>query len=185
MDGTMGQTQRLVDGNVNFRKSVDPTLLSRMAKGQTPFVAILACSDSRVVPEKIFNLSLGDAFVVRVAGNSASDPSVLGSLEYAVEHLQVKTIVVLGHTGCGAVKALMDGKSPQKLQGVMRDIEKAKYRTPTDMQSNGDAIAESNVKLQKWAIENNSALIGREIMEGRVSIHGAMYDLQTGNVKFV
>jgi carbonic anhydrase len=185
MDGTIGQTKRLVDGNVNFRKSVDPSLLSRLAKGQQPFVAILTCSDSRVVPEKIFNLSLGDAFVVRVAGNSVSDPSVLGSLEYAVEHLHVKTIVVLGHTGCGAVKAAMDGKGPQKLQGVIRDIEKAKYKTPTDKQSDADAIAESNVKLQKWAIENNSVTIGDEVMEGKVSIHGAMYDLQTGNVRFI
>ncbi len=185
MDATMGQTKRLVDGNANFRKLMDPSFLVRLSKGQQPFVAILSCSDSRVVPEKIFNLSIGDAFVVRVAGNSAADPTVMGSLEYAVEHLHVKSIVVLGHTGCGAVKVALEGQGPQKLQRVIADIEKARYKTPTDQQQNGDAVAESNVKLQKWAIENNSAVIGRKVMEGNLSIHGAMYDLATGNVKFI
>lgn len=185
MDATMDQMKRLVDGNVNFRKSIDLSLLVRLSKGQQPFVAILACSDSRVVPEKIFNLSLGDAFVVRVAGNSAADPSVLGSLEYAVEHLEVRMLLVLGHTGCGAVKAALEGKGPQNLQPVIRDIEKARYKAPSDQQENADLIAENNVRLQLWSVENNSTLIGREAIEGKLLVRGAMYDLATGAVKFI
>jgi carbonic anhydrase len=79
----MDQKKRLVDGNATFRKTSDPAFLAELSKGQQPFVAILTCSDSRVVPERIFNLNLGDAFVVRVAGNSVADPGALGSLEYA------------------------------------------------------------------------------------------------------
>jgi len=176
----------LVDGNARFRATSDPAVLAKLSKGQQPFVAILTCSDSRVVPERIFNLHLGDAFVVRVAGNSVADPGALGSLEYAFEHLHVKSIVVLGHTGCGAVRAVVErqGREPEGLKLILRDIERARYTLPTDQQSNVDLMAESNVKLQVKSIEE-SRVLGHAIQEGRLGLNGAIYELPTGNVRFV
>ena len=175
----------MTDGNIMFRKSVDPSLLARLFRKQDPFVAILTCSDSRVSPEKVFSLSLGDAFVVRVAGNSASDPAVLGSLEYAVAHLGVKAIVVVGHTDCGAVKAAIDGEDPMNLSRVMRDIERARSKTPVDMANNPDAVAESNVRLQLRMLEDSSKVIMDAVSSDRLALVGAMLDLTTGTVRFV
>ena len=183
----MDQKKRLVDGNATFRKTSDPAFLAELSKGQQPFVAILTCSDSRVVPERIFNLNLGDAFVVRVAGNSVADPGALGSLEYAVEHLHVKEIVVLGHTGCGAVRAAMaqQGGEPEGLRPILWDIERARFNLPTAQQANADLVAESNVKLQLKSIKDHSRVLGRAVSEGGLRLHGAVYELSTGNVRFV
>jgi carbonic anhydrase len=185
MNATMDQKQRLVDGNSLFKKTVDPVLLDRLAKKQEPFVAILTCSDSRVSPVKIFNLSLGDAFVVRVAGNCASDPSVLGSLEYAVEHLHVGALLVLGHTGCGAVRAVIDGSGNENLRSVVRDIERARTKVSMDQINNQNAIAESNVRLQLRLIDDNSRIIHDAVSDGKLALYGAMYDMETGLVRFV
>jgi len=183
----MDQKNRLVDGNATFRKTSDPALFAKLSEGQQPFVAILTCSDSRVVPERIFNLNLGDAFVVRVAGNSVADPGALGSLEYAIEHLHVKDIVVLGHTGCEAVQATMaqQGGEFEGLRPILRDIERARYGLPTDQQSNADLVVENNVKLQLKSIEDNSRVLGCAVAEGGLRLYGAVYELPTGNVRFV
>ena len=117
---------RLTGGNVVFRKNIDRALILKVATKAEPMVAILSCSDCRVDPEKIFNLSIGDAYVVRIAGNSASDSAVCGSLEYAVGKLNVKALLVLGHTGCGAVRAVLDGYSTECLSSTIRDIERAR-----------------------------------------------------------
>jgi carbonic anhydrase len=175
---------RLAEGNAAFRKATDQTLFANLSKGQHPSFAILSCSDSRVVPEKLFNLSLGDAFVVRVAGNSAADSSVLGSLEYAVEHLHVRELVVLGHTGCGAVKLAMEGASPGSLGSVIRDLERAKSKVPVEFENDPDAVAESNVKLQLRLLEDNSHVIRSAVEKGELVLHGAMYDIRTGTVRF-
>jgi carbonic anhydrase len=186
MDAAADGKRRLADGNAVFRRSVDPSLLQRLnSKGQEPFAAVLACSDSRVPPVKIFNLSLGDVFEVRVAGNSASDPAALGSLEYAVEHLHVKHLVVLGHTKCGAAKASMEGNAPENLASVMRDMERARYKNPTDRQEDADLIAENNVRLQLRLLVDNSKIVRDAVNGGRLELSGAMYDVETGLVRFI
>lgn len=187
MDGNIDQRKRLVDGNALFRKGVDPAFLRKLAGGQQPFIAILACADSRVVPESIFNLSLGDAFVVRVAGNAAADPVVMGSLEYAVEHLHIRSILVLGHTGCGAVAAAMapSSKEAPGLKASIKEIERARFRLPTDQQGNAALVSENNVRLQVKAIQDNSTVIGRMAIEGSLTMYGAMYDVLTGDVRFI
>jgi len=178
--------QRLMDGNALFRKSVDPSVFTRLnSKAQEPFVAILSCSDSRVDPAKLFNLSMGDAFVVRTVGNCASDAFVIGSLEYAVEHLHVKTLLVLGHTGCGAVRAMLDGKAPDGLEKVVNDMERARDKIPTDKVKDVDAIAESNVRLQMRVIEDTSLAVSKAVNQGTLQVIGAMYDLSNGSVKFI
>ena len=187
MDANIDQKKRLVDGNTLFMRSVDPRHLKQLATGQHPFYAILACSDSRVDPARIFSLDLGDAFVVRSVGNTVADAVALGSLEYAVEHLHVKGIIVLGHTGCGAVRAAVspDGSEPARLRAVLKDIEKAKYRLPADQQNDLNRIAENNVRLQLKAIEGGSTIISRKLLDGSVHMFGAIYDISTGNVQFI
>jgi len=178
--------KRLIDGNALFRKSADPALLARLnSKRQEPFVAILSCSDSRVDPMRVFNLSTGDAFIVRVVGNSAADPFTIGSLEYAVEHLHVRMILVLGHTGCGAAQAMLDGKAPEGLERVMRDMERARDKVPQEKSRDVDAIAEANVRLQLRIIEDNSLPIAGEVNKGALQIAGAVYELATGSVRFL
>jgi len=185
MNGVPDKKGRLGDGNAAFRKTTDPSILSNLSKGQQPWIAILSCSDSRVVPEKIFNLSIGDAFVVRVAGNTASDPQVLGSLEYAVEHLHVRDMMVLGHTGCGAVRVAMEAKDTGNLWTMIRDIDRAKMKVPTELDTDPDAIAESSVKLQVRMLEDNSFVIRGAIEKSQLALYGAMYDLKTGSVRFI
>src|SRR5512134_4010741 len=107
--------QRLKDGNERFLRGVahlqrpSPALVAELAEGQHPFATILGCSDSRVPPEWIFDVGLGELFVVRVAGNVLS-AEVAGSLQYAGAHLGIQLLVVLGHEGCGAIQAALDTK---------------------------------------------------------------------------
>src|SRR5512134_408847 len=97
--------QRFVAGTARF-STVQKEVLADLAKGQSPYATILGCSDSRVPPELVFDAGFGELFIVRVAGNVVS-PEVLGSLQYAGVHLQTPLFVVLGHEGCGAVKAAL------------------------------------------------------------------------------
>lgn len=176
---------RLVEGNTHFRKTTDPALLGRLARGQSPSVAILACSDSRVAPERIFGLSMGDAFVVRVAGYSCSGAEVLGSLEYAVTHLNVPALVVLGHTGCGAVSAALAGERMDNLASVARDIERARRMTSDGRSNDLDEVAEANVRLQLRLIQDNSPVIRDAVSRGRLTVIGAFYDIATGAVRLL
>jgi len=185
MNGNTNTTNRLEVGNVFFRKNTDASFIARLSQNQEPSIIILTCSDSRVVPEKIFNLSLGDAFVVRVMGNSASEPSVLGSLEYAVDHLHVRVLLVLGHTGCGAVRVAMDGGGLDNLSKVVRDMDRARDKVPEGQANNPDAIAESNVRLQIRLIEDSSTVIMDAVNKGQLTVVGAMYDMATGTVRFL
>ena len=162
-----------------------PTILANLAKGQQPFVAILTCSDSRVSPCKIFNLSLGEAFVVRVAGNCATDPAVLGSLEYAVSHLKVRAIVVMGHTDCGAVKASLTCEDRGNLEAVIKDLECARSKLPCARQKDPNAIAEFNVVMQMRRLQDFSPVIRAGVQSKKVEIIGAMFDIASGNVKFL
>src|SRR5215472_16662574 len=97
--------QRFMQGEAHFPTACKETL-AELAKGQHPFATILGCSDSRVSPELIFDANFGELFIVRVAGNVIS-PEVMGSLQYAGAHLHTPLFVVLGHEGCGAVKAAL------------------------------------------------------------------------------
>ncbi|HEY4051242.1 MAG TPA: carbonic anhydrase [Acidobacteriaceae bacterium] len=107
--------QRLVEGNNRFLQgsarfsTVRKETLAELAKGQEPYATILGCSDSRVPPELIFDADFGELFIIRVAGNVIS-PEVMGSMQYAGAHLRTPLFVVLGHEGCGAVKAAMESK---------------------------------------------------------------------------
>lgn len=177
--------KRLVDGNVTFRKMTDPAVLSRLSESHEPFFAIFTCSDARVDPARVFSLSLGDAFVVRTAGNTACDPSVVGSLEYAVERLKVRALVVLGHTDCGSVKASYECCEAGNLDAVLKEIEFAKSKLNRDEARDDDAVAECNVRVQMRKLEDVSPVIRKAISQGTLEILGAVLDIRTGTVKFV
>jgi carbonic anhydrase len=178
--------ERLASGNARFVASVDQDLLSRLlARERTPMFAILACSDSRVDPAKIFSLSLGNAFIVRNMGNNASDPTALGSLEYAVSHLEVKALLVLGHTNCGAVAASYDADQNPNLKAVMDDIDCAKSKLKSCTSQERDMVAEANVRLQMRRLLDASPTIRDAVQSGSLELLGAMYQLSSGKVKFI
>lgn len=177
------------------------TQVDATADGQHPMAVILSCIDSRSPAELLFDLGLGDIFSVRLAGNVAS-PKALGSMEFACKLAGAKLIVVLGHTRCGAVKATCDlvarGVDPAEATGLTNlgsitgpISEAVKMETKTAARrdaSNGtfvDHVAEINVRNTIRWIEGNSPVLRSMILNGEVGIVGAMYDVATGQVRFL
>lgn len=149
-----------------------------LSEGQKPFAIIVTCSDSRVIPESIFSASIGDLFVVRIAGNVMDDHQ-LGSIEYAVEHLGCSLVVVLGHTHCGAVDAAMNHKPDGYIKFITDEIVKAiggetdEYRACCLNVLHSKAVIESSLQIQKDESEYGLKVIG------------AMYRLEDGTVEFL
>ena len=180
--------QRILEGHwrylENRRQSLQTTTvkLEEHAAGQYPFAAILGCADSRVSPELIFDQDQGDLFVVRVAGNILGAGG-LASLEYAVEQLRVPLIVVLGHEGCGAVKAATEHASlPGPLGFLLAELSEAveaARRLPPPLV---DQAVKANVRRVVQLLGARSESIGRAISEGRVGVVGAVYRLGSGDV---
>ena len=184
---------RLLNGDKRFvaGKSEEPTgaaLVERrhaLAKDQKPFAAILGCSDSRVPPELIFDVTLGDIFVVRTAGEVV-DAIVLGSLEYAIEHLGTKLIVVLGHERCGAVTAAVSGATdtgdiPDVLKAISPAVEETKGQS-------GDAIenaVRANARDIARRLKSSGPIIAPRVQSGEVKIVAAYYSLDTGQVELL
>jgi len=186
---------RLTEGNARFvageprLATVDPETRAALARGQHPSVAALTCSDSRVSPELIFDQGLGDLFVVRVAGNVV-DETVLSSLEYAVEHLAVALILVLGHSGCGAVTSACS-YNPDELQGasdsVLKAIRPAVEAARAECQAPDELIdtsARLNVAGQIEAVLA-SPVVRHSIADRRLTVMGAWYDLETGLISWL
>ena len=156
-----------------------PAHLSALSAEQHPWVAVLGCADSRVPPEILFDLGLGDAFTVRVAGNVAS-PEQIASLEYAVAYLHVPLVVVLGHSGCGAVQAALSGaETPGALPGLLRQV--APNQTVSDLET---AVA-ANVVHQMRVLEQGSAVVRDAVREDRTAVAGAVADLATGTLQLM
>lgn len=180
----------LMEGNQRFvaGKSAPHKVVERrqeLARKQYPHVAVLSCSDSRVPPEVVFDQSLGDLFVVRVAGNSA-DPIGVGSLEYAVEHLGTTLIVVLGHQSCGAVTAACSGeKMPTPdLEAVVQPITVSctvakKQARPDNLV---DFAIKEHVRTTSHQLLQRSSILKHAYDEGRLNIIDAYYSLDTGAV---
>jgi len=159
---------------------------AELAKSQHPFAVVIGCADSRVPPELVFDQGLGDLFVLRVAGNVINDES-LGSIEYAVDHLAVRLIVVLGHQHCGAVKAAKDtiaakGTAPGHIQSLVTAIKPA-----VDATAGGDldATINANVKNVAESLRSSTPVLKAKVSSGEVSVVGANYSLDTGAVSFL
>lgn len=145
--------------------------------GQKPYAVIVTCSDSRVIPESIFNAGIGELFVIRVAGN-VIDNHQLGSIEYAADHLNCKLIVVLGHNHCGAVHAAMSHDSDGHIKYITDEI----LRAIGDEKNEFQACC-MNVKHSVEMIENNFDIQALERERG-VKVCGAIYNIENGKVDF-
>ena len=157
-----------------------------LAKSQHPFAIIVSCSDSRVPPEIVFDQGLGDLFVFRVAGNVINDEG-LGSIEYAVDHLAVHLVVVLGHQRCGAVQAAKEtiaakGKAPGHIQSLVTAIKPAVEAT---VDRDLDATIEANVKNVVRALITSTPILKPKVDSGEVQVIGGYYSLDTGAVTFL
>jgi len=156
---------------------------AELTKDQHPFAVILSCSDSRVPPEIVFDQGLGDLFVVRVAGNVIDDHG-LGSIEYAVDHLGARLIVVLGHQSCGAVKAAKEtiaakGKAPGHIQSLVTAIQPVVEATVKD---DLDTTIKANVKHVVQALRSSTPILKAKVDSGDVQVIGGYYSLDTGAV---
>jgi carbonic anhydrase len=180
--------ERLKTGNSNFvynklaNKNQDSIRRLKILGGQNPFAVILTCADSRVVPELIFDTGLGDLFVVRVAGNIANQSSI-ASIEYAVAHLNVELIVVLGHQNCGAVTAAAKGDGvSEHLDHLLNHVKPAISNVDSGVI---DEIAIENVCLTAKKLNNDSKIIADAISTGDLKIVPAFYSLEIGSVDFL
>jgi carbonic anhydrase len=159
---------------------------TELAKTQHPFAAILCCSDSRVPPEVVFDQGLGDLFIVRVAGNVINDEG-LGSLEYTVDHLGTRLILVLGHQRCGAVDAAREtiaakGKAPGHIQSLVTAIKPAVEATAKE---DLDATIKANVKHVVDALRSSTPILKAAVDSGKIQVIGGYYSLDTGAVTFL
>jgi carbonic anhydrase len=183
---------RLVEGNQRFQNDATghPLLHSKQREslvgGQSPFAAILSCSDSRVPPELIFDQGLGGLFVVRLAGNTVTRAG-LESLDYAVDHLGANLIVVLGHDSCGAVKgATVECASkpaaelPEIFGNICPAVDQARKAGDNKLESR---VIDLNVSSQVGMLER-SPLFKKRVADGSLKIVGGRYDLESGKVEF-
>ena len=171
----------LKEGNARFvsgaltPKNDYSELREQLSKGQHPFAVVLCCSDSRVAPEIIFDQKLGDLFVIRNAGNIV-DEEVLGSIEYAVEHLETPLVVVMGHAACGAVTATcQDGDLP----GHILDLAK-RIKPSINKNCCIDDNARSHAKRMAQLIEDDEIVhhVGAKVV-------AAFYNLKSGKVEWL
>jgi carbonic anhydrase len=180
----------LMEGNQRFvmgkTKTVDLVALRQsLVKGQQPKVVVLACSDSRVSPEILFDKNLGELFVVRSAGNVA-DAIGVGSIEYAVEHLGSSVLVVLGHEKCGAVTAACSGdKMPTaNLQAIVDKISPAVTRAKTHAKADElvEAAILDNVQQSAKDVVASSEVLQHFLHDGKLTVFEAVYQLGSGKV---
>jgi carbonic anhydrase len=187
--------KRLMAGNERFASGQlthpnrDIFRRAEQAEHQTPFAVILGCADSRVPPEIVFDQGIGDLFPVRVAGNTAVDNTVLGSIEYGAAVLHCVLIVVLGHEACGAVKATVDkvttGKTPpghidSVLQPIVPAVEAVRARNEPDLL---EAAIRENVRRQVELLQTSQPVLAGLTQGAKVKVIGAENDITTGIVE--
>jgi carbonic anhydrase len=180
---------RLMEGNKRFvsgtmeHKDFGPRR-EELKAGQHPFATVVACSDSRIVPEYIFDVGLGDIFTIVTAGNVV-DKIGIGSVEYAVGHLHTPLLVVMGHEKCGAVKAAYQGHSESCITSIMKKlapaIKKAKKGGNEDDELDKAAVLNVKAVMRKL---KKSPIVKKALDEGKLKVVGIKYHLD-GNVEVV
>ena len=196
LESAAGQgLQKLIEGNQRFMRgearfpTVCKETLADLARGQRPFATILGCSDSRVPPELIFDANFGELFIVRVAGNVIS-PEVMGSLQYAGAHLRTPLFVVLGHEGCGAVRAALESKLGGKehrlriqtlVDNILPGLADVNSHLPDEQQLS--MAVEANVR---WSIHQIlETPEGQNAMKAGIKLVGAVYEIASGHVRML
>ena len=191
--------QRLREGNQRFAANVRDAVTSHtkraeLAARQEPFAIVLGCSDSRVPAEIVFDQGLGDLFVIRVAGNIVA-PSQIGSVEFAAEQFHTRLVVVLGHTGCGAINATIEQlKRPVEMQSRnlraivdrVRPSVEPLLATPLrdDTQALASVAVRANVRASATNLRHGSEILEQLIERDELLVVGAEYSLETGVVEF-
>ena len=178
----------LMAGNARFvsGRTVGPNRnmarLREVVPTQKPFAAVLSCADSRVPVEILFDQGFGDMFVCRAAGNIVT-PELIGSLEFGTLVLGSKVLMVMGHTGCGAVKATIAGDAvPGQISSLYRHIQPAVERVPS---RELEAVTRENVKVQARLLRTSSPVVAQLVREKKLVVVGGVYDLTTGRVHMV
>ena len=189
--------QKLQEGNARFAagESTYPRFDAARremtsTKGQHPFVTVIACSDSRVPVEALFDQGIGDVFVIRVAGN-VCDTDEIGSIEYGVDHLGTPLMVVLGHTQCGAVTAVttgaeVHGSIPELVDNIAPAVAAAKEAHPG---MGTDELVPYAIEVNVWQsiddLLTGSEAVAARAADGRVRVVGAIYDIADGTVEWL
>jgi carbonic anhydrase len=174
MDGN----KRFVDRRLTFYEEDLAILKQNTAEKQEPFASVLACADSRVPVELLFDQSIGHVFVNRVAGNIATS-EIIASIEYGVAVLGTRVLMVLGHAACGAVEASIAGKAvPGQISALYRYLRPAIDEAGGELQ----AATRANAKIQAGLLKNSSPVIAAAVKGGKLKVVAAYYDLATGKV---
>ncbi len=186
---------RLREGNRRFASGAPaaqstPARRAGLVWGQAPFATVIGCSDSRVPPEIVFDQGLGDLFVIRVAGNIAG-PSEIGSVEFAATQLGIRLVVVLGHTGCGAVRATLSEirdpteNLPGNLRGIVNAIRPGVEAMLADDPESSEAQAvRTNVRVVARRLQSHSHALRHQVHAEGLAIVCGEYALETGDVEF-
>jgi carbonic anhydrase len=191
-----GALAHLKEGNLRFVQGrarhthENASWRNMLVEGQKPFATILGCSDSRVPPELVFDVGLGELFIIRLAGNIIAE-DVIGTLQYAVAHLHTPLVVVMGHEGCGAVTAAIDemlhtDHEPSHIEALLQLIKPGLAQL--DLKQDRNALLRAAVEANvRWSMQQLAAVPEgrRALREGRLTLVGAVYELATGNVRFL
>jgi len=189
---------RMLDGNKRFASGEasaprrEPKHFRTLVAAQHPYTVVIACSDSRVVPEILFDAGLGDIFAVSVAGNVVDSAGVVvtGSIEYAIAELNVPLVMVLGHSDCGAVKSAMkkiEAKEalPGDIDGLVDLIEPAVLISKGRAGDPLDNAIRENVVIGVQRLKTLDPIIAPAVKAGKVKVVGGVYDLATGKVALI
>ena len=177
----MAGNQRYVAGRLTSTTRDLKSLKAQTAAKQEPFAAVLACADSRVPVELIFDQTIGQIFTTRVAGN-VTTPEIVASLEYAVASLGVKAVLVLGHSSCGAVTAAMKSDTePGQISALYPHLRQAVERSGGEVAK----AVEANAKIQADLLRTSSTVIRDALKANKLKVGSAVYDLASGKVTAV
>jgi carbonic anhydrase len=178
LEALMAGNKRFTSGQLTSSGQNLATLRQHTEEKQEPFAAVLGCADSRVPVELVFDRSIGEIFVARVAGNVAT-PEIIGSLEYGAAVLGTKVIMVLGHSHCGAVKSTIQGKDvPGQISSLFPHIRPAVDQAGPDL----EASVKANAKIQAALLRQSSTVISGMVKSGSLKVTSAYYDLGSGTV---
>ena len=188
----------LMEGNARFANGKatnprrSPADFRAVSEAQSPIAVVIACADSRVSPEIIFDAGVGELFVIRLAGNviDGAGVAVKGSVEYAIVELHVPLVIVLGHTNCGAIKAAVkhvdkNDSLPGSVNGLVGLIKPVVRRVGVHSDDVYAKVTRANVAAGVDKLKNLQPILEPRVKAGTVKVVGGVYDLQTGTVKIL
>jgi carbonic anhydrase len=177
LDELIAGNRRFTSGRTSSHRR-DLAILQQMMERQEPFAAVLSCADSRVPVEVVFDQTIGQLFVTRVAGNIVT-PEIVASLEYAAAVLGTNTILVMGHSRCGAVTAAIQGQEvPGQISALFPYIKPAVEQAGPDL----EATIRANVRIQANRLREYSPLLASLIEDGKLKVAAGYFDIRTGEV---